>query len=60
VIRCRCGTYSNYGLSCSNCRTPYSIIPKTPVDKNDEEEETEEMESLEEIEELSEIEEDDD
>ena len=62
MIRCKCGTYSNFGLSCSSCRTPYSIIPKNTDDKNTDEEETEEveMESLEELEELSNLEEEDD
>jgi len=61
MIRCRCGVYSNFGLSCSSCRIPYSIIPKNTDKKRDEEEETEEVEteSLEELEELSDLEEDD-
>ena len=37
LVRCRCGRYTNYGLSCSQCRTEAFSTDDVVVDKDSDE-----------------------
>lgn len=38
MIRCKCGVWTSYGLTCVNCRTDsYRNMTKPPVEETDEE-----------------------
>lgn len=51
MIRCRCGTYTNFGLTCSKCAAEiWNGTPPPPEESKDEEEEVE-LVSLDELEE---------
>lgn len=56
MLRCRCGKFTNYGITCTSCRTQNSIIQNSYDDDEEEtsEEEEEPTESLEALEEASE------
>jgi hypothetical protein len=45
MIRCKCGKFTNYGLTCTSCRTTYSFLQKDYDSLEEEEEEEPEKEA---------------
>lgn len=39
MLKCRCGTWTNYGLTCASCRMPFSNLSIEDSDEEYEEEE---------------------
>ncbi len=51
MIRCRCGTWTDYGMTCSRCADAWNKVVLPPKNDDEEEEEVEEeLISLEELE----------
>lgn len=36
MVRCRCGVWTDYGLSCFNCRMEIDRVPVEPSEDEDE------------------------
>ena len=37
MIRCKCGRYTNYGVTCTSCRMSFSLIKEDTKTKSEEE-----------------------
>ena len=50
MIRCRCGTFSTYGLTCTRCRSEKTSYKQSPIPEGFQEVEPDKDENLDELE----------